>query len=57
MKAVVGSLLTFAGGFVAALNVGMLTPGNSEYPASWSNVAIAIAIASFGSYMNISKKL
>lgn len=53
---VIGFLMTFMGGFVAAINLTLLLSTNGDYYASWVKVIVSCCIAVFGALVT-SKRL
>lgn len=52
MKHPVGFMMTFMGGFVAALNMSLLIPRDSDYHASWVKVGFCVCIAVVGNFLS-----
>lgn len=55
MNAVMGFLMTFLAGFVAALNIDLLIPTNPDYHASWVKVGVCVVVAVAGAVLIKSK--
>ena len=56
-NAVVGFLMIFMGGFVAALNLALLIPHDPGYRASWIKVGACACIAVAGAFLSKSNSI